>query len=183
MLCLRFHPFSHLCSRQFDYASSYSSTKKYYREHIDVQRIRWDRWFYVQCLFTYIYLSICDWCVFNLCLSTLSLQCVLVIVLLVHGSCEAVQCYTGIGEPAIVRLQDGRAVNCSTVDGVLLWCICVSRRSLYTIELCCDCAERVGAKLCINEYYAYECIYFLQCNTLYCLFLLTIHYSLWCWLR
>ena len=29
------------------------------------------------------------------------------------------QC-SAIGEPAIVRLQDGRAVNCSTVDGVLL---------------------------------------------------------------
>ena len=77
-----------------------------------------------------IFISVFVTCVPSICVW--SIECV-GHCLLVHGSCEAVQCYTGIGEQAIVRRQDVRAVNCSTVDGVLLWCICVYQRSLYTI--------------------------------------------------
>ena len=70
----------------------------------------------------YTYPSIGDFYALNLGWGTSpGIQSVLIVVLtkLVSYMVRVSQC-SAIGEQAIVRLQDGRAVNCSTVDGVLL---------------------------------------------------------------
>ena len=119
-----------ICAAVSSIMHHHSAVPRYITVNISMfQAVRWDQHFMCNaCLL--IFISVFVTCVPSICVW--SIECV-GHCLLVHGSCEAVQCYTGIGEPAIVRLQDVRAVNCSTVDGVLLWCICVYQRSLYTI--------------------------------------------------